>query len=311
MHRRISDANMKRVIVIGGANVDIKGRPYDPYLTGTSNPGDVTLSPGGVGRNIAENLAHLGFTVSLLTVLGNDINGQFLRHACNAAGIDLALAVTTPEPTGTYLAILNQEGEMVSAVSDMRGIDRLQPEHLAALSHRLLEADMLVADCNIPCGCLEWLAAFAVRNGLRLIVEPVSVAKAERLKGVVRSAPVFAITPNARQVETLTGTAGEVALVQLQKLGFANIVVHQGSSGALTFDGQRFSIIDAIHVATIADVTGAGDAAVAGLICGLLDGFDLATSARLGQYAAALKLSSPQSVAMGLTRERLYGMAGI
>ena len=302
---------MRRVIVIGGANVDIKGRPHEPYVAGTSNPGEVTLSPGGVGRNIAENLAHLGASVSLVTVLGDDVNGRFLRHASSAAGVDLSLAVTSGEPTGTYLAILNHEGEMVSAVSDMRGIGQLRPQHLAALSHRLIEADMLVADCNIPSACLEWLVEFAAANRLRLVIEPVSVAKAGKLMRAVCSAPVFAITPNAQQVEALTGTTGEVALSSLHELGFANIVVHRGSAGALAYDGERFESVDAVHVDSIADVTGAGDAAVAGLVCGLLDGFDLATAARLGQYAAALKLSSPQSVAIGLTRDRLYRLAGL
>ena len=67
---------MPRVIVIGGANVDIKGRASGTFVATTSNPGEVTVSVGGVGRNIAENLARLGIEVSLLTVLGNDSNSQ-------------------------------------------------------------------------------------------------------------------------------------------------------------------------------------------------------------------------------------------
>ncbi|MCA3574619.1 MAG: carbohydrate kinase, partial [Aestuariivirga sp.] len=63
---------MARVIVIGGANVDIKGRSSGPFVQGTSNPGEVTVSAGGVGRNIAENLSRLGVSVSLFTALGDD-----------------------------------------------------------------------------------------------------------------------------------------------------------------------------------------------------------------------------------------------
>jgi pseudouridine kinase len=51
---------MRKVVVIGGANVDVKGRASGPYLSGTSNPGRVTVSPGGVGLNIAESLSRLG-----------------------------------------------------------------------------------------------------------------------------------------------------------------------------------------------------------------------------------------------------------
>ena len=297
---------MARVTVIGGANMDIKGRSNGPFVPGTSNPGEVSVAAGGVGRNIAENLARLGIEVSLITALGDDANGHFLRKACARTGVDLSHALTTEEPTGTYLAVLDERGEMVSAVSDMRAMDRLAPEHLEMAEGDLAAADMLVADCNISGACLEWLCAFSVREGKRLLIEPVSVPKAMKLKVFGRQAPVFAVTPNAQQLEALA--AGDVTA--LHDMGFANIVVHKGSEGALVSDGQQTVKVDPLKLSGVADVTGAGDAAVAGLICGLVEGFSLEISARLGQCAAAMKLSSAQSVAPGLSRDRLRQMAG-
>lgn len=289
---------MPRVTVIGGSNVDIKGRSGGPFIPGTSNPGVVTVSAGGVGRNIAENLARLGLEVSLITAFAEDANGAFLREACGRAGIDLTHAITTAEPTGTYLAVLDEKGEMVSAVSDMRAIDRLEPAHLAAAEATLATSDLLVADCNISIACLDWLCAFA---GPRLLIEPVSVTKAMKLKGFSRASPIFAVTPNTQQLEALTG--GDIAA--LHEMGFANIIVHRGSAGAMVSDGHTVAEVAAAAVPSIADVTGAGDAAVAGLVCGLAEGLPLASAARLGQHAAAVKLASSNSVADGLTRERL------
>ena len=51
------------VIVFGGANIDVKARIEGHAVEGTSNYGAITRSPGGVGRNIAENLARLGVPV--------------------------------------------------------------------------------------------------------------------------------------------------------------------------------------------------------------------------------------------------------
>jgi pseudouridine kinase len=113
------------------------------------------------------------------------------------------------------------------------------------------------------------------------------------------------VTPNSRQLAALAG--GDVA--RLHALGFSNIVVHQGSEGALASDGSRVLQVKPESSAEVADVTGAGDAAVAGLVCGLLEGLPLADAARLGQRAAAIKLSSSQSVASGLSRDRLFGPA--
>lgn len=294
---------MARVIVIGGANVDIKGRSRGAYVPGTSNPGEVTVSAGGVGRNIAENLARLGLGVSLITALGDDANGRFLRKACGQAGVGLPYAITTEEATGTYLAILDERGEMVSAVSDMRAIDRLSPAHLERAMGELARADFVVADCNIGVACLAWLCAFA---GTRLLIEPVSAQKALKLTQFTRTAPVFAITPNTQQLEALAG--GDLA--GLHALGFANIVVHEGSKGAVVSDGCTATQIAPDGVSAIADVTGAGDAAVAGLVCGIAEGLSLEKAVRLGQCAAAIKLASAQSVAMELSRDSLRRRAG-
>ena len=65
-------------VVIGGANMDICGCSHDNLRIGDSNPGKVRTSAGGVGRNIAENLARLGTDTRLLSAVGNDQYGHHL-----------------------------------------------------------------------------------------------------------------------------------------------------------------------------------------------------------------------------------------
>ncbi len=60
------------VLVIGGAGVDIVGRLKSELHPATSNPALIRYSFGGVARNVAENLARLGQSVTLLTVVGED-----------------------------------------------------------------------------------------------------------------------------------------------------------------------------------------------------------------------------------------------
>jgi pseudouridine kinase len=74
----------------------------------------VTLSAGGVGRNIAENLARLGHDVSLVTALGDDANAALVRSACARAGVDLSLSWVSGQPTGTYLAVLDETGNAIA-----------------------------------------------------------------------------------------------------------------------------------------------------------------------------------------------------
>lgn len=304
---------MAEIIVIGGANVDIKGRAQSLVLPGTSNPGRVTISPGGVGRNVAENLARLDVDVALVSMVGDDANGQLVRAATAKCGVDVSMIGTGSAPTGTYLAVLDGDGEMVTAVNDMRVIDGLSPGFLAQHEGRLAAADLLVTDCNLPVDSLAWLASLSTRARRRLLIDPISAPKSQKLLDLRLEAPVFALVANRLQIESLTGQSElEVASKQLHKVGFENIVIHLGRDGVMVSEGSGPPAkLPALPVVGIADVTGAGDAAVAGLALGLLMGLTFLDAARLGQAAAALNLQSLNSVAEDVSRDKLFSLAAL
>ncbi len=304
---------MAEVVVIGGANVDIKGRAKSLVLPGTSNLGQVTISPGGVGRNVAENLARLDVDVALVSMVGDDANGQLVRAATAKCGVDVSMIGTGSAPTGTYLAVLDGSGEMVTAVNDMRVIDDLSPGFLAQYEGKLAAADLLVADCNLPVSSLAWLASLSARAGRRLLIDPISIPKSRKLLALRLEAPLFALMANRLQIESLTGQSElEAAAKQLHRMGFENVVIHLGREGVMLSEGSGPPAkLPTLPVEGIADVTGAGDAAVAGLALGLLMGLTLLDAARLGQAAAALNLQSLSSVAEDVSRDRLFSLAAL
>ena len=64
------------VLVVGSSGLDMVCRSRDELRYGTSNPGKLRISPGGVARNVAENIARLGMQVSLITAVGDDPQGR-------------------------------------------------------------------------------------------------------------------------------------------------------------------------------------------------------------------------------------------
>lgn len=143
--------NKPYVVVIGGINCDISGTPDNALRMGDSNPGSITLTAGGVGRNIAENLVRLGCCVSLLTVLGDDANGAFLRDSCRRLGIDLSLSETVPDMhTSTYLCLNDEHGEVLAAISDMEICSMITPAMIETRLPALQKASMIVLDANLP-----------------------------------------------------------------------------------------------------------------------------------------------------------------
>lgn len=81
------------IAVIGSANMDIGGYPAAPLKAGDSNPGRVRLCLGGVGCNIARNLALLGVKVRFATALGGDLYARGIAETLEGMGIDLSLSL--------------------------------------------------------------------------------------------------------------------------------------------------------------------------------------------------------------------------
>ena len=170
-------------IVVGGVNVDIGGRSFAPLKAEDSNPGKVSVSMGGVGRNIAHNLSLMGVDVRMLTAFGDDAHGQEVTASSARAGIDLSHALKlSGESTSTYLYLTDEKGEMALAVSDMEICSRITPEYLAENLSLLQNAQVVVADANIPAESLRYLADNCSRP---LFVDPVSTAKAEKLRPIL------------------------------------------------------------------------------------------------------------------------------
>lgn len=294
---------MFEIIVIGGANVDIKAQASGKYIAGTSNPGSVSFTPGGVARNIAHNLGSLGVSVALISAIGRDAAGEIAIAATKAAGVDLSLCQRNYTATGSYVAVLDEKGELVSAVNDMRILENLKPESVKPHRAALEGARFIVADCNTRPDLLDYLA---LNFSDRLIVEPVSVSKSQKLLTLLERHEVYLATPNRDQLEAMTDTDDmDQACQNLHERGLLNLVVHLGSEGALLSSGKGIKNIQAAGHAQVRDVTGAGDAAVAGLVYGLFKGYDISRAAQFGQAAASLVLNSTASTAVGLTETAL------
>jgi pseudouridine kinase len=298
------------VVVVGGANVDIKARSSAVAIARTSNPGHTTTTPGGVGRNIAENLARLGTTTHLIVALGRDPHGERLLADTRAAGVLLEHVHRSSHPTGSYTAVLDADGELVLAVADMNATDDLRPEHLQAARELITHAAILVLDGNLPAATTAHLLDLARSTDVRVVLDPVSVPKAARLAPLLSAdRPIFAITPNRDELAALTdrdtATDSDVAdaAAVLHTRGVQHVWVRLGAHGSLLSSLGEIHKLSAIPV-EVRDVTGAGDAMLAAFAHALLAGHSPVLAARYGHAAAALTLESEHTVRPDLT-ERL------
>jgi len=296
----------KRVAVVGGANVDIGGFPRAALIPGDSNPGKVHMSSGGVGRNIAENMARMGLNVELITALGGDSNGSMLHEDCIHKGIGVDHAIRVEEMnTSVYLFIDDADGDMHCAINDMEIQAQITPERLQERLDLLNSMDAVVMDANLP---EESILYIAENLKVPLFVDPVSVAKAGKLRKALNK--IYCLKPNRIEAEYLAGMqirdfvdAAEAAR-RLVDYGVKRVVITMAEQGALCADAANCIFLPST-VRNIISTTGAGDAFTAALVWAHCERLDLRESGIAGVAAAEIAMSSLQTVNPDMSRNML------
>jgi len=295
------------VTVVGGANIDISGAPFKTLKQRDSNPGLVTSSAGGVGRNIAENLARLGVAVKLLTVVGDDVYGEKLLVDTRRSGVDIEYVRRAPgESSGIYLSVLDENRDMAVAVSSMAILNRLDAGYLRENRELLARARLSVFDANLTLEALDY--GTSLITGQKKYLDLVSVTKALKVKSLLGR--FYCIKPNRLEAEALTGlsAASHPGLRRnaeyFHEAGVAKVFITLGAEGVYFSDGVECGIVRAM-AAQVGNATGAGDAFVAGILHAELAGLSTAEAAVFGTGAALLALAAGDAVSQAISPETI------
>ena len=285
------------VVVVGGVNMDIGGISHAQLVSADSNPGRVRISLGGVGRNIAHNMALMGLDVRMVTVLGGDFYAQKIVSTCGEMGIDISRSLRVADAiTSTYLFISGPDGDMKLAISDMDIYSHLTPAFLASKLSLFNNAKLLVVDTNIPAESIAWLVEHVE---VPVFADPVSTAKAEKLRPVLGK--LHTIKPNRIEAELLSGVpiTDERSLRRaanvLLKTGLRQVFISLGAGGVFVANQDR-----GLHLPSIpgpmVNATGCGDAFMAALAWAYMEGMDLEQSAYAGLAASSIALEGSETI---------------
>jgi pseudouridine kinase len=296
-----------RVVCVGNAALDRTYALKGPAQLATSNPAILRPSFGGVARNVAENLARLGVPVALVTQVGDDAGGRALRADCAQNGVDVSgVIVTSAYPTAEYVAIVDPAGELVIGASATAAIDALSIALLGAAFDEDARTAWTFADCTLPAPVLAALLEDRRAGGPPLAVDVVSIARAERLPNDLRGLDLLFLNEDEARALLGPGAADDAAeLAQaVRRRGATAVVLTRGARGTIVAEGNATTRI-AVVPATPVDVTGAGDALIAGTLFGLLRCEELPAAVRMGAQVAKLTIESPATVSRSLNRAAL------
>ncbi|ADO76396.1 PfkB family carbohydrate kinase [Halanaerobium praevalens] len=305
----------KKVVVVGGANLDIKG--YSPnYIKGSSSPGWVEESSGGVGRNIAEDLGHLGEEVVLLTAISNDHFGEQIKEETKEAGVDIShfkISSALEQKTGVYLAHLDQNGDLIGAVNDMSILKKIDYEYLNEKRKIIETSSILIFDTNLEADTIAYLLELCQNKKMKKIADTVSVEKSLKLKGKLENLDY--LRGNLDEIEVVLGLVDIQDSESVQALSvkkrmqkikdfyaentsLPELIITAGKDGAYYlkqnetgFEIEHFKA-EKVTKTELVETTGAGDALTAGFAAGLMKDYSMAESIKLGIKASALTIKS-------------------
>ncbi|KAJ7329105.1 hypothetical protein JRQ81_015279 [Phrynocephalus forsythii] len=335
-HWNDNKSPLPRPVVIGGINVDIIAKAKDAAIQygGQTNPSTVRKSFGGVGRNLADCLSHLGKTPFLISVVGQDEHAESVFRYCRHMDMT-GVAQLKGHHTATYCAVITGGGELTLGLGDMDIHQQITEQYVSQFKDYLCLAPLICIDGNVPVSTIEYVCRIAREHHLTVCYEPTDMDKASKpfLSNSWRT--LACISPNLRELRAISQTLGypvpadlpskledilETAVTLASPLlkELHCVVVTLGQHGVLVCGrnvGGSVSLhpricnkgaaeelcatyYPAIPVSQeeIVNVSGAGDSLMAGVMTGMLTGEDTDVCIRLGLLSANLSLRSFEPV---------------
>lgn len=264
------------VITIGSAILDMFLKssrfPLDKEMVGSKVEVDeLLMSSGGGGTNSAAGFARLGLKTACVSRLGADILGQLVAQDLEKETFEKKFLIKKDSDSTDYSTILvNPDGSRTVLV--YRGKTRLGEDVFpweALNETRFLYISSLEGNMELLIKIVEK----AVATGIRIVLNPGSreLKETERLKELFPK--LKALILNKEEAESLGLTERPTDLETL--------VITDGRQGAKLYSAEKNLSAEAI-IDEVVDETGAGDAFSVGLVTGLIKGWDLEKSLKLG-----------------------------
>ncbi|MCR5290574.1 MAG: carbohydrate kinase family protein [Treponema sp.] len=292
-----------KVVCVGNVSVDIKA--YSPEEDGTEayRDGSIDLVPGGVARGMAINLKHLGLKTAIVSVIGNDIFGDYLRRGLEQENIDTTLLKTSKERKTALFSVMASAGHSASCIyctnilreitCDKTILDYITNEKVTAL----------VMDSNPTEETLEGFYEYKKVHP-KLFVFQNATAPDIANKSIKWAPYIDLFACNEFEAAAILGFE-PVPDIQtanaFQKIGLRNFIITFGERGVLVRIGSETWIEPPYTPSQIVDTIGAGDAFASGFLMGFLSQKPVKRCIHYGLACAKETLLTRQTISNSLS----------
>lgn len=286
--------SMQKILIIGAQNIDLFAHAKTDYVLHDSNPAKMHMTFGGVGCNIASNLAVLGKKVSFLSVFGGDYFSRLARQ--NLKNLDIAFEESlhiAEASNSVYLGLMDRANDLYLGINDMDIVEALDVAFFSEKEAYIAGFDVLVIDNNLSREALAYLLPKYAHK--EIIMDAVSAKKALKLKGLLPS--IHLLKLNVMELDALSDKANTSSkLDDLIAQGLQSVILTNSAEEIVYQSGGSRIISKPKPIAKIENATGAGDAFLAGFVYAKSEGLSVDACLEQAKETAYRCLASPNAI---------------
>ena len=291
------------IVVVGAVYVDVKGFPDDVYLPTGRNAGKVEFVHGGVGRNVAEDIANVELRPTFVSLVDESAEGGAVIKQLRRHKVNTDYMLTVPNGMGMWLAVFDECGDLAGSISKRPELSPM----LALINEKgdeiFKNCDAIVVEMDVDKEIVKAVIAFAEKYGKKVFAVVANMSIASQRRDLLQSIDCFVcneLEAGILFVDDFTAYEPEELAEELSRrvinANIPSMVVTLGSRGAVYADRNGDRGFFPAHKVTVRDTTGAGDAFCAGVAMGLTYGKNMRESVEIGTRLAASVITVSENV---------------
>ncbi len=291
------------IVVIGAVFVDIKGYPEDIFIPTGRNVGRVEQIHGGVGRNVAEDIANVELRPTFVSLVDESGAGSDVVRKLRSHKVNTDYMRVTKDGMGTWLAVFDNRGDVAASISkrpELGPIGAILDDHGDDI---FPNADSVAVEIDMDKEVVKRVFKLARKYGKKVFAVVANMNIAVERRDFLQQTDCFVCNQQEAGIlfsdDYMDLSAEEMEAVLLEKVTRAQIpgmIVTLGEKGAVYARANGEHGYCPARKVNVKDTTGAGDAFFAGACVGLTYGKGLEEACQIGSYLAASVITTSENV---------------
>lgn len=291
------------IVVIGAVFVDIKGYPEAAFIPTGRNVGRVEQVHGGVGRNVAEDIANCELRPTFISLVDESGTGDDVIRKLRSHKVNTDYIRKTRDGMGTWLAVFDNDGDVAASISKRPNLLPIADILDQRGDEIFANADSIIIEICVDKEIVKRTFKLAQKYNKKVYAVVANMSIALERRDFLQSIDCFVC--NIQEAGILFSddysekNASEMIDIIAKKVHAARIpsmIVTMGGDGAVYADLKGDKGYCPARRVEVKDTTGAGDSFCAGVAIGLTYGKSLQEACEIGAHLAASVIVTSENV---------------